>query len=401
MITLEEAQRLLWNNSKENEIEEVDIYKSRGRILAEDILSPIDSPPFDKSPLDGYAVKSESLNKVTKESPVALKIIDKVFAGEVSYKEVKVGEAIRIMTGAKIPSGADCIVKQEDTEVISNNEVLVKVKHKAFDNYIYRGEDFKVGTKVVNKNTLINSNILTAIASLGYGKIKVYKKTRVGIICTGDEIQEPGEDLKDGKIYNSNKVFLYTRLLELGAEPILYDIAKDSREEIIKAVSKAEKECDLIISTGGVSVGEKDIVRTTIESIGFKTIFWKINMKPGSPMFAARKGNVLYIGLSGTPVAAATTFELTVRRVLSKMSNCDELDIKYYSGILQEDFLKKSNKRRFLRVKITEDLINNVYINSIYQSPGQINTMIGSNGLLEVKANTFLNKGDLIQFIKC
>ena len=324
----------------------------------------------------------------------------KVFAGETSCKKVGDGEAIRIMTGAKIPEGADCIVKQEDTEALKENEVRIFVSHKAYDNFIYQGEDFKRGIKIINKDKFLTSSIITAIASLGINKVKVYKKPIVGIITTGDELQEPGEDLKEGKIFNSNKAFLYTRLLELGAEPRIFDIAKDSIEGIVSVVEKAEKECQIIISTGGVSVGEKDLVLRAVESIGYRRLFWKISMKPGSPMFSAVKNGVIYIGLSGTPVAAATTFELTARRVIAKMLNCKDIDIRKVEGILQDEFKKKSPKRRFLRVRVSEELENKVYINNIYQSPGQINTMIKSNALLEVEENKVLEIGEKVWVIK-
>ena len=400
MITLEEAQELLLKEAKVNDIEEIDIFNSLGRVLAEDIISPIDSPPFNKSPLDGYAVMAKSLEGSSKESPRVLKVIDKVFAGEVSCKKVSYGEAIRIMTGAKIPDGADCIVKQEDTESLKENEVRVFVAHKAYDNFICKGEDFKKGVKVINKDKVLTSSIITAITSLGIDKVKVYKKPIVGIITTGDELQKPGENLKDGKIFNSNKAFLYTRLLELGAEPRSFDIAKDSLEGIVSVVEKAEKECQIIISTGGVSVGEKDLVLKAVESVGYRRLFWKISMKPGSPMFSAVKNGVIYIGLSGTPVAAATTFELTARRVIAKMLNCKQIDIKRVEGILQDEFKKKSSKRRFLRVMVNEDFENKVYINNIYQSPGQINTMIKSNALLEVEENKTLEIGEKVWIIK-
>lgn len=400
MIALEEAQKMLLTKTESCGIEEVYIYEANGRVLAEDIYSPIDSPPFNKSPLDGYAVNALSLIGASKENPKELKVIDKIYAGEVSYKEVKINEAIRIMTGAKIPSGADCIVKQEDTEKIDEENVKVFISHKSNDNIIFKGEDFKSGAKIIDKNILLNSSNITAIASLGIEKIKVYKKPIVGIITTGDEIQNPGEKLEDGKIFNSNKAFLYTRLLELGCQPKVYDIVGDTIEEIIKIVLEAEKECDLIVSTGGVSVGEKDLVREAVKLSGYEVLFWKIAMKPGSPMFGAVKENVIYIGLSGTPVAAATTFELTARRVIAKMLNCRSLDIKRINCKLADEFKKKSPKRRFLRVRVEEGLENKVYINNIYQSPGQINTMLKSTALLEIKPNLILEINDIVEIIK-
>ena len=400
MIALEVAQELLLGVTKASEIEAVSIYEANGRVLAESIYSPIDSPPFDKSPLDGYAVKAETLKDVTVERPKRVKVIDKIYAGEVSYKEIEIDEAIRIMTGAKIPSGADCIVKQEDTEIINDSLVNILVTHNAKDNIIFKGEDFRKDSLIVKKNCLLNPSNITAIASVGINKIKVYKRPVVGIITTGDEIQNPGEKLLSGKIFNSNKAFLYTRLLELGAIPKIYDIVGDTIKDIKKTVKFASEECDIIISTGGVSVGEKDLVKEAVRALNYEILFWKIAIKPGSPMFGATNTKVVYIGLSGTPVAAATTFELTVRPVIAKMLNCEELNLKKITCRLGDEFSKVSPKRRFLRVRVEEGLENRVYINNIYQSPGQINTMINSTALLEIKPNEKLLINDIVEIIK-
>lgn len=398
MISLEEAQHILLENIKSQPVEEVSIWEADNRVLAEVIHAPIDSPPFDKSPLDGYAVRSCDLSDVSKEGKI-FEIIDRVYAGEVSKKIIGENEVIRIMTGAPIPQGADCIVKQELTEKVGNNKVNIFVSHKKNENIIFRGEDFKKGSKVIDKDILLKSSTLMAIASLGIDTIKVYKRPVVGILTTGDEIQNPGEELREGKIFNSNKIFLCMRLKELGAIPKLYDSVEDSKEELTKVIATAEKECDLIVSTGGVSVGEKDLVQDAVRSLGYEILFWKVDMKPGSPMFAGCKNGKLYIGLTGTPVAAATTFELTVRRLVARMMNSKELDIKKVAGIIQDDFSKSSNKRRFLRAKIELDIENRVYINNIYQSPGQINTMINSNAILEVKPGTALKVGDRVEVI--
>ena len=400
MITLEEAQELLLASTVLCEEEIINIFEASGRVLAENIVSDIDSPPFNKSPLDGYAVKAESIADASKDNPKELKVIDKIYAGEVSLKEVKANEAIRIMTGAKIPSGANCIVRQEDVEVIDKENIKVYVSLKENQNVIFKGEDFKKGKLILEKDTLLNSSNITAIASVGVSKVKVYKKPVVGIIATGDEIQEPGTKLSDGKIYNSNKAFLYTRILELGAIPKIYDIVADNPSEIKRAVLEAEKECNLIISTGGVSVGEKDLVRQSVKEIGYEILFWKINMKPGSPMFGAKKENLIYIGLSGTPVAAATTFELTARRVIAKMLNCSEIDVKAVKARLCDEYIKVSPKRRFLRVMVEDNLEKKVYINNIYQSPGQINTMLNSTALLEIKPNEVLKINDIVEIIQ-
>lgn len=396
MISLEDARELLLGKTKKMTYEEVHIEDALGRVLYEDIYSEIDNPPFPRSPLDGYAVKGNDTKGASNENPISLSVIDKVYAGHVSEKHLNKGEAIRIMTGAPIPNGADCVVRQEDT-LEENSIVKIYKEHKPYDNYCYEGEDFKIGTKLLDKDTLITSSEIMCIAALGLEKIKVYKQPKVGIINTGDEIQNPGSKLKYGKIYNSNGYFLKSRLQELDCDSIIYDLICDDDLEIIKAIETLEKDCDIIISTGGVSVGEKDRVRISAEKAGYEILFWKINMKPGSPMFGAHKDGKLYIGLSGTPVAAATSFELTCRGVLSKMISSDKIGLKERKAVVMDDYNKVSKKRRFLRVNVNEE--GEVYINNVYQTPGQVHTMINSNAILEVKPNTVLKKGDIVKVL--
>lgn len=396
MVSLEEAKKLILDKIKSLGLEEVNIEDSVGRILYEDIYSPINNPPFPRSPLDGYAIRGEDTKGATKENPVTLTVIDKIYAGYVSKKIVKENEAIRIMTGAPIPTGANSIIRQEDTDE-GIKTVKVYSELNQYDNYCFEGEDFKKGTKLIEKGTLITSSEIIALASMGFNKVKVYKKAIVGIINTGDEIQNPGTKLNNGKIYNSNGYFLKARLLELGFESILYNLICDEDDELVKAINYLEDKCNIIISTGGVSVGEKDRVIISAKKAGYNILFWKVDIKPGSPMFAAFKEDKLYIGLSGTPVAAATTFELTCRDALSKMYNTESLCIKKRLGVLMDDYNKVSKKRRFLRVYINNE--NRVFINNVYQTPGQVHTMINSNAILEIPKNKELKKGEEVEVL--
>ncbi len=398
MVSLEEAQKCLLDNTREVDTELINICESHNRVLAEDVYAPFNNPPFSKSPLDGYAVMGEDLEKASKENPVTFKVIDKIYAGYVSKKEVTSKTAIRIMTGAPIPRGANCVVKQEDTQR-EGDFVKIFVSHKPYDNFCCEGEDFKKGTKILEAGQGLNSARVMALASLGFDKIKVYKKVKVGIITTGDEIQSPGTILKPGKIFNSNGYFLYSRLMELGVKPMIFNLAKDDAQGITKAMEEAYDKCDMLITTGGVSVGEKDLVKESAKNAGYEILFWKIDIKPGSPMFGAIKNGKLLIGLSGTPVAAATTFELTVRPILSKMLNCERVNLKHIKAIVQDEFTKVSKKRRFLRVKLEQKQENQVYIEHAYQSPGQIHTMLNSNAILEIKPNASLKSGDLVEVI--
>lgn len=398
MISLEEAQNTILKYAKVQNIEEIELLEAKGRVLAQDIHSKIDSPPFNRSPLDGFAVKACDLGNG--ESRI-FTIIDTVYAGGVSKKTIKNYEAVRIMTGAKIPEGADTIVRQEDVKFLNGDKVEMAVSQKPYDNVIFQGEDFKINTLILKKGILIGAAEAMAIASLGFSKVKVFEKIKVGVITTGDELLNPGDSLVDGKIYNSNKTFLKFRLEELGCDVSFFDSISDEKEAIRDIVKKAQETCDLLISTGGVSVGEKDLVQEVVLGLGYELLFWKVDIKPGSPMFAAVNDSKIYIGLSGTPVAAATTFELTVRNLLSSMlGECEDLKLKELYAVVEDEYKKGSKKRRFLRVYLEQDKENKVYISKVYQSPGQINTMLGSNVILEVPKNVELKKGDVVKVFK-
>lgn len=399
MIKFEDALDLLLKNTNEKEKELECINNLKDRVLAQDIFSPIDNPPFDKSPLDGYAIKASDIKNGSKNNPIRLEVIDKIYAGDVSKATITDGTCVRLMTGSHIPIGADCVVKQENCKAYENY-IEVYTSHNPYDNYCHKGEDFKKNTMVLEKNIIVKSSHIMALASLGIDKALVYQKPIVGIITTGSEIQNPGTTLNLGKIYNSNGYFLNSRLLELGTKPIMFDVAKDDEQHIIDVLKKASEDCDIIVTTGGVSVGEKDILKQCAIKCGYDILFHKVDIKPGSPMLGAKNDkNKLLIALSGTPVAAATTFELFVRPIISKMLNCKDINYKKIKGIMQDEFLRCSNKRRFLRVNIQQRDINKVYIDYVYQSPGQIHTMINSNGLIEVKKNTTLNKEQEVDVI--
>lgn len=392
MVSLEEAKVLLLNKTPKLKNEEVSLEEATGRVLSEDIFAKIDNPPFNRSPLDGYAIIAEDTFDL--KDFIKLKVIDTQYAGHISKEIVKPKTAIKITTGAKIPEGANAVVRKEDTEFL-DGYVKVFTSLKPYQNFCFKGEDYKEGKKLISKNTKITASEIMAIASLGIKKVNVYKKPVIGIINTGDEVQELGEPLKEGKIYNSNGYFLKSRVLELGCIGNIYNIICDSDEEIIKAIKDLEESSDIIISTGGVSVGEKDRVKESAVKAGYDILFWKVDMKPGSPMFAASKGEKLYIGLSGTPVAAATSFELTGRKVIENMLNQNSNYKK--ECILKDEFLKVTSKRRFLRVYVNNQ--NEVFINSVYQTPGQVHTMISSNGILEVPKKKELKVGEKVNVL--
>ncbi|NLP30813.1 MAG: molybdopterin molybdotransferase MoeA [Clostridiales bacterium] len=393
MIELEKAQELISNKVQKAKTEQISILDAVGRVLAEDIISNQNYPPFDRSPLDGYAVRAEDI-------PGKLKIIDKIYAGDVSQHQLTEGTAIRIMTGAPIPKGANCIVRQEDTD--SDGEyVKVHVKHKPYDNYVYKGEDIKSGVTVLEKTKLLDSADIMGIASLGLSKVLVYKKPVVGVLSSGNELQELDTELLPGHIYNGNSYFIYSRLLELGAEPKLYNNIEDDMDKIVDSFQLASSECDLLITTGGVSVGEKDLMREGAVKAGYEILFWQVNLKPGSPMFAAIKNKNILLGLSGNPLAMATTFELMMRPILDKHYGFDRSEKKKVLATMAEPLENPSKKRRFIRVKtVEENGMKKVYIGNISQQPGRLFTLLKTNGILELKPFTKFDTGDKVTIIE-
>ena len=390
MVVLEQARALMLERIKEIGKEMVPLFDAPGRVLAEDITSICDFPPFDRSPLDGYAVRAGDL-------PGTLSLIDKIFAGDVSQRVVTEGTAIQIMTGAPIPNGADCIVRQEDVTRIGD-EVKIVITHRPFDNYVYKGEDIKAGHLVLKEGHRLNASGITVLAALGMGDVTVFKRPVVGIISTGSELQSPGTDLAPGHIYNSNLYFLYSRIIELGALPRLYSGVSDTQEDIRIALDLAASECDFIISTGGVSVGEKDLVKQSGEIAGFEILFSRVDVKPGSPMFCGARNEKILLGLSGNPMAMATTFELMARPALVKMSGCPDLDLKVVMAIAGDSYSNASKKRRFLRVVLQhQDQTQKIYCQGLNQQSGRILTLLQTNGILEMKPHTQIEPGDLVE----
>ncbi|EHK2305600.1 molybdopterin molybdotransferase MoeA [Clostridium perfringens] len=401
-IALEEALEILNKNTKALKSEVVSIKDSLKRVLYGDVKSKINNPPFNKSVFDGYAFKSEDSKGTSKENPVELKIVDEIFAGDWPEIEIKHGEAIRIMTGAPIPVGADCVLKQEETE---RHGDLVKIfkEMKANENISFMGEDIKIGETLIKKGKRLDYADLGIMASSGISEVTVYKKPRVSIISTGDEVCDINSTLKPGKIYDSNLYSLSGRIEELGYNVLSMEHVGDNILKIGEAIEKAFEKSDIVFTTGGASVGEKDLMQKVSESIGFKKLFWKIKIKPGSAVVCSKKEEKILISLSGNPNAALTTFELLGKSVLKKLEGEEEnINIKREKGVLMDSFNKKSPQRRFLRGNVIYDEKGaKVYITQIKSGNGILSSLLNANCLIEIeKGNEGLNKGEVVNIIK-
>ncbi|WP_333650633.1 molybdopterin molybdotransferase MoeA [Lacrimispora sp.] len=401
-IELEEAVTLILDSLTEPERTElVPAMEANGRILAEDVYAPFDIPPFHRSPLDGFALRSEDLLGASVENPKSIRIIDTVYAGDWCRQKVGQGEGVRIMTGAAIPEGADCIIRLEDVEEGSCREkdaIQVDREMAHNQNFCFQGEDVAKGTPVLYKGIKLTYVEQGILSSLGMEEVKVYHTLKVALFSTGDELILPGTELSPGKIYDSNLFLLYARLCEFGIKPVIAKPLPDRTEDVVKAIRESCEAADLVITTGGVSAGDKDIFHEVLPALGAKRIFWKVNLKPGTPaMFSIYEGTPMF-HLSGNPFAAATTFELLVRPFLAKAGRDEGLHINRIRAILDEDFTKGSKGRRFIRGRVKEGKVT--IPPSGKHSSGMLASMSGCNCLIDIPAGSGeLEKGSEVEVL--
>lgn len=386
-ISVEQAmEQILQYTPVINETEEVELNKAGGRILAQDMVAEFNNPPFDRSPVDGYACKAEDLAGASSEHPVKLKVMEEIDAGQYSERVVESGQAVRIMTGAAIPKGCDCCIFQEDTDY-GEETVEIYREVKQWDNYCFAGEDFKKGTTLLKKGTHIGYVEAAVLAGMGAAKVPVYRRPKVVLLTTGDEVVEPGNPLPAGKIYNSNMTMLSARMMELGIEPFYMEAVKDNPQVMAEKIKEIAEQADMIITTGGVSVGKKDIMHESIRLIDAERIFWRVNMKPGMPtLFSvyenASGGKVPVISLSGNPFGVAVTIELLIRPALEKMMQNPAICLKEVTGVMADDFVKGIKGRRFIRAYWEN---GRFHLPNGLHSNGVLSSMAGCNCLIDTK----------------
>lgn len=397
-LELEDAIKHILETIEEiEELEEVDLEEGLGRVLGEDFYAPINNPPFDRSPLDGFALRSEDTKGAGKESPVELELVDVVYAGYVSDKPLEKNQCIRLMTGSKMPEGSDCVIRLEDV-VDKKDSILVDMELSRHENYIFKGEDIKEGSLLMKKGERLSFSHIGVLASMGQDKIRVLRKPRIAILGTGDELVGCGEPLPDGKIYDSNGAMLGGRIRELGFDYDRIRTSEDDPSLVGEVILRHIDDYDLIITTGGVSVGDKDIFHQVIDLIDGKRIFWRVRIKPGTPVMYSIIGNKPLLSLSGNPFAALTNFELLGRPLIAKLSGDNSIETRSVMGQMEDGFPKGSmGIRRFVRC-IYRD--GKVHLPNGEHSSGSLSSMIGCNGLIDMKKGyKNLEPGDEVEVI--
>ncbi len=346
-----EAIRLVTEAAVPVGTEKISLAECAGRVLAQEVRAIDNVPPFDRSPLDGYAFRSEDVAGATEDSPVTLKVIENIPAGHVSTIPVTEGTAVRLMTGAPIPEGADAVSMYELTE-FTDTEVKIFRSAKHGENVIYAGEDVKKGDLLARPGMLIDPGLAGTLASQNIPEPEVYRQLRIGLISTGSELVSVGNELTPGMVYDSNQFTIGAAVERLGYIPVRYGIAVDTVEGIAAAISKALDECDAVITTGGVSVGDYDLTPAAMERAGVQILFQGVDLKPGMACAYGVKDGKLVCALTGNPASSLTNFYVIGVPGLRKMSGLSEYMHKMIPLTMAEDFKKSSKGTRVLRGRL-------------------------------------------------
>ena len=388
MISFEKAFEIIMNSAFTLEKESVDLAHCLNRVLAEDIKSDIDMPPFNKSAMDGYACRREDLHET-------LNVIEIIQAGYRPQKTVGKNECAKIMTGAIVPKGADFVVKVENTEITTDNKILI-TDYNMPANICYQGEDIKRGEFVLRQGALILPQHIAVLVNAGVSMVPVYKKPRVSIITTGSELREPGVPLPEGCIRNSNSYQLIGQVQRMFIEPDYLGIADDTENSLNLFIQKALSKSDVVLISGGVSMGDYDLVPAVLAANHVNILFDRVAMQPGKPLTFGTKDKTTIFAFPGNPVSTFFLFEVMAKTFIYKLMGHD-YNIKMFPLTAGVDFKRKKGERKtFIPVKIENGKVfpvefhGSAHINSLCDAEGIISFPLG---VLEIK------KGQTVEVI--
>jgi molybdopterin molybdotransferase len=346
MIQVQEALDKILSQIQFKGVKKIPLDQALGRVLAEDVVSRVNNPPLDNSAMDGYALIAQDIQSATPENPVKLEVVEEIAAGYTAKGTLKPGQTMRIMTGAPIPPGADAVLMQEDTQK-DGNSILCLDRADVEENIRRAGEDVKIGEGVLKKGTTLSPAHIGMMAVVGRSQIAVSQRPTVSILSTGDEILELDETPQGPQIFNSNGHMLAAQIKSAGGIPLYLGIAKDTEKDLMEKFEWALK-ADIVVSSGGVSVGDYDLVKSSLQKMGQDMLFWKVAMKPGKPLAFGRIGKIPIFGLPGNPVSSFVSFEQFVRPSLRKVLGCSDLSHKTVQAKLTRTIHKKPGRLHFL-----------------------------------------------------
>lgn len=365
----------------------VDLYEAEGYILAEDIVATYDIPRFDKSPYDGFAIRSQDSQGASGDHRISFKVIDHIGAGTVSTETLKEGEAVRIMTGAELPNGADAVVMLEQT-VQTETGFTLRKPFAYQENVSLKGEETRTGEIVLSKGQRLNAGGIAVLATFGYRQVPVYQKPSVAVIATGSELLDVEDELEPGKIRNSNGPMIHALLRQEGVHSEVYKIQKDDFESSLDVVKMAASIHDIVITTGGVSVGDFDYLPDIYRALDAEVLFNKVMMRPGSVTTVAVTENTFLFGLSGNPSACYTGFELFVKPALYRMMGAHRYYPMLIQATLMEDFKKANPFTRFVRATATFDGRSATVKPSGFNKSGAVVAIAHSNAIIVLPNGT-------------
>jgi molybdopterin molybdotransferase len=391
MHTLEEARAQMLRAIAPVPVETVPLAEAAGQVLGSAACAQIDLPRFDNSAMDGYAVRAAEAATGAK-----LKCIGEVPAGSAFDETVGEGECVRIFTGSPIPSGANAVVMQEDTRV-DDGEIEITDGAKPFEHVRLCGEDVKAGETIGRTGERLHAGRLQLLGAAGVAEVSAYRQPTVGVLATGDELREPGEDLGAGGIYESNRLALAELIRQAGALPRVFPLVRDTLGATTEALQGAFAECDALVTSGGVSVGEHDFVKAALEQLGGTLDFWRVKIKPGKPFVFGRLGGKPFFGVPGNPVSAMVTFLVLVRPALMQLQGAADLDLPAHSGVLADALANRGDRRHFMRVRA--DAQGQVYATGL-QASHAVGSLGQANGLIDVPPETTLAEGEQVAVLR-
>jgi molybdopterin molybdotransferase len=398
VISVGEAVALVLEQIRPLSGETVSILGAQGRNLHENIRASRAVPPFDNSAMDGFAVRWADISRASPQAPATLRVIDSIAAGTVTRRRVSAGTAIRIMTGAPVPRGGDSIVRVEDTEA-AGETIRIRKADGAGSHVRKAGEDIHKGQIILEKGRRLTPADLGLLASVGRSRVKVYRRPTVGLISTGDELLNVEEPPRPGKIVNSNSYTLAAAIAEAGAIPRVLGIVRDTRRGLVAAVKKALR-YDVVITSGGVSVGDYDLVKQALGDIGVRIQFWKVAQRPGHPMAFGCIGAKPVFGLPGNPVSSVVSFLLYARPALLRMMGSRELFLPVIMATLEHDIEKHHRLKEFIRCRIRRENGAAFVSSTGTQSSGVLRSLSLAQGLIVGREEqTLLEKGSQVPVI--
>ncbi len=382
--------------------ESVPLSTADARVLAEDAVAPVDLPPWDNSAMDGFAVRAADIAGAAKARPIRLRLLESVQAGGFAALPVTAGTAIKIMTGAPVPAGADSIVRVEHTREEADS-VLVLSDADAHRNIRPRGEDVRAGVVAVAQGTLLRAGEIGMLASIGCAHVPVHKRPVVAVLSTGDELVDVhgfAEVRAGRRIVNSNSYAIAAAIRAVGAEPLILGIARDDRADL-RAHLQRGLSADALVTSAGASVGEHDLVKDVLEELGGRTHFWRVRMRPGSPFSFATVGTLPVFGLPGNPVSAVVTFEVLVKPVLRRMLGRTAVFSPVIEARLGEQIASRTGLTQFLRVQLTR--VEGAWVARLTgpQGSGMLSSMTHADGLLVLPEDVeVLPQGSIVNVIR-